>query len=88
MVSSSRSRCALTRAGGVSASHCTQHVVLVSGYVRRRVKPRAAHLTETDVLEAVRVKDLEEAERGVARVLDIVSEGGRHEADVSRLQAE
>ncbi len=42
-------------------------------------------LVQADVLEAVGVEDLEEVQRGVAGVLDIVPERGRHVSDVAAL---
>ena len=100
IVSSSRSRCALTRSGGVSASHCSASrpsafsspAPQTPKAEPRRCKKRQpnaneTHLGQADVLEAVRVEDLEEVQRRVARVLDVVSEGRGHEADVPSLSA-
>ena len=48
---------------------------------------RRTDLLQADVLVAICVEDLEEAQRGVARVLDVVAERSRHVADVTRLGA-
>ena len=43
------------------------------------------YLAETDVLELVRVEDLEEAESGVSDILNIMTICSRYKADISGL---
>ena len=71
---------------------CDQAIVIEEGGRKGThqgtLDERAAHLVQADVLVAVRVEDLEEAQRRVTRVLDVMAKRGGHEADVSSLIVE
>ena len=85
IVASSSWRCAFTRSGGVSASHCAP----AQGQLRDKYRShKVTHLVKTDILEAVGVEDLEVVQGAVPDVLDVVPERSRNEADVARLVVE
>ena len=73
----------MTMLGGVRASHCSRkgQNEQVAGSTRR------TDLLQADILVAICVEDLEEVQRRVTGVLDIVSKRGRDESNVAGLGA-
>lgn len=77
-------RVSITIAGGVRASHYHKpHQYLPDGR-----KAQDTHLTQTDVLERVRLEDLQEVQRRVPCVLDIMTVRRGDIPDVARLEVE
>ena len=87
IVASSRSRCALTRSGGVRASHCNVCTWPLERGNRGGKAATTTDLVQADVLEAVGVEDFEEVQRRVPSVLNVMPERGRDEANVAGLGA-